>query len=382
MNKTIISSILLLGLIPLIIIPSSATPYTTPVLTSHNSTTVPFEDELTFSCKFPDSIPYTNQDILWGIQQSDIRRSDPGFIEPVSELRTNNDPWSVMPIDLGNLDIICWAFSSGSTVPATWFSLLHITVIPQLMSPVIAETNDKPKSSDRCNGDCIEPTFYKSKGKVIVKDAFTYNDYSIDVTENHVETPEIIANTNQTNFIILKVYDNGGVNNIKWVDVGFGMPGINYHIDNAEASIEVLLFNTEIEKLVIKDKYNLMDFGNVTSKIVDCGYQQRECLEVTIPHSFRDKFEHNIILIGSTDYRNNDISNYLNDGITINGESINDAPTDKIWRQKYLGNPESEWIEITRTDRINDIWISEDGLEFRHTGGGGFERVNPIDFEK
>ncbi len=386
LNKTIISSILILVIIPMVVLPAFAQmQFSIPEEVDSKTGEGQAGETFYFRCnvdnvdleKFRKNLPRIN----WFIKNVETGEMVEKTLPVAYFLAIRQD------LNEGTYEISCPIIDLTKSIETRVLTLkvtaneLVGPTPPKPICDMSDPTSYSSNSSDKCKGDCTDPTFYDSQHREIVKDAFTYNGFSTDVIKRHIETPEIIVNTNQTNFITLKVYDNGGVNNIKWVDVGFGMPGINYHISHAEASIEVLLDDAEIKELRITDKHNLIDFGNVTSQVVDCGYLERECIEVTIPHVFRDTFENNIILIGATDYRHNEVSNYLNDGITIDGDSINEAPTDKIWRQKYLGNSDWEWIDIVRTDRINDIWTSEEGIEFKGTHGGGFQRVNPITFQ-
>ena len=232
-------------------------------------------------------------------------------------------------------------------------------------------------SDDSGCSDCIDPTFYYSQHKIIVKDGFVYNNYSTDVIAEHTPTPFLITNVNQTNTMKLKVYDNFGTNAIKWIDVGFGIPSMNHPFAKSEATIEIEFSNNEIVNIEEKDELNLIDFGNITSNRVNCGHIVTTCLEVIIPHIFRDNFEYNMVVISAEDGDNNVVMNYLNDGIEIHGESINEAPTDRVWMQKYLGNTQWDWIDIVRTDRVNDIWTSDDGFEFTSLGGG-YTRIAPL----
>jgi len=228
--------------------------------------------------------------------------------------------------------------------------------------------------------DCIDPTFYYSRHKIIVEDGFRYNDYSIDVTDKHTATELIITPTNYTNYVILKVYDNGGIDNIKWIDVGFGSPGVDDSFDLSEVIIETRFLDNLIKSSIIKDKLNLIDFGNVTSQIVDCGYiDDEECIEITIPHTFRDVLSNNGIMISATDYYGNEKYHFINEGVKVIGNSLNELPTDRIFAKKYLAS-HAEWIDLVRIDRVNDVWISEEGLEFKRTEGNGFQRMIPLGF--
>ncbi len=231
-------------------------------------------------------------------------------------------------------------------------------------------------SSNGCD-DCIDPTFYYSQHKIIVKNGFSYNGYSTDVKSEHTETPPLITKINQTNIMKLKVYDNGGTDNIKWVDIGFGLANMNTSFEKAEVTIEIRLLNNVVQELKIHDPYDLVDFGDITSDVVDCGYVEENCLQVTIPHSFRDKFVNDMIVVKAIDYQPNEKIHYFNEGIHIEG-TPNVTPTDKVFIQKYLGNPDFEWVDIVRVDRSNDIWVSDDGLEFTSSYGGGYLRIAPM----
>lgn len=229
-------------------------------------------------------------------------------------------------------------------------------------------------SENRCD-DCIDPTFYYSQHKIIVENGFRYNDFSTDVTDRVTEIPLIETKINQQNKLILKVYDNRGTDNIKWIDVGFGIPKNYDNLDKAEVTLEIKFKNNNVIETKIHDPLNLIDFDVVESEVVNCGYIDEECLQVTIPHSFRDQLLNMKLLISTTDYEPNEKNHTISEGIHIQGNSIDPPPTHKLFIKKYLGTANSEWVVITLIDRPNGIWASEDGLEFISTHGGGFKRI-------
>ena len=232
--------------------------------------------------------------------------------------------------------------------------------------------------------DCIDPTFYYSQNRNIVQDGFRYNTFSTNVTGNlHTDIPLLFTYTNYTNFLTLKVYDNFGTNAIKWIDVGFGSSGPYDSIDNAEVKVEAKFSDSKIIKFdVFPDNQILINFGNATSRIVDCGYfGTANCLQITIPHRFNEELAYPGMVIYAEDHSGNEKSHYLNDGIEILGESLNEPPIDKIFIQKYLGDPSSEWVDILRIDRVDNIWSSEDGIMFKGTDGAGFQRITPLGFD-
>lgn len=242
----------------------------------------------------------------------------------------------------------------------------------------IASTSD----SGGC-GDCISPTFYYSQNRNIVQDGFRYNGFSTNVTGNlHTDIPSLFTYTNRTNFVTLKVFDNSGTEGIEWIDIAFSSSGKHASFDAAEVRVETKFSDNKIIKFdVFPENQKLINFGNATASVVDCGYEDEKCLQLTIPHKFNEKLKYPGIIILAVDQSRNDKSHYLNEGIQILGESLNEPPTDKIFIQKYLGDPSPEWVDIVRIDRVDNIWISEDGIEFKGTDGAGFQRITPLGFD-
>jgi len=194
--------------------------------------------------------------------------------------------------------------------------------------------------------------------------------------------PELITNTTRTNFITLKVFDNSGTDGIEWIEVAFGSPGENISFDQSEVRIETQFSdNSVVESFVYPEGQTLISFGNVTASVVSCGYEDEKCLQMTIPHTFNDELLYKAIMIRAIDEGGNEKYHYLNEGIKILGEPLYEPPTDKIFIQKYLGSPSSEWVDILRIDRVDNIWSSEDGIEFKGTDGGGFQRIAPLGFD-
>ena len=160
---------------------------------------------------------------------------------------------------------------------------------------------------------------------MIVENGFTYNGESVDVTDYHTDFPLITVVTNATNTATLKVFENNGVNNIRLVQFGMGMPELGSSLENAQTLVEVWLVGTEIEKIVQTDKNNLVDIIHATSSVVDCMTDDvRDCLQVSIQYIYRDQPKYNIMAINAMDIPRNPNTNYLNDGVLVMGESLNE----------------------------------------------------------
>ena len=215
-----------------------------------------------------------------------------------------------------------------------------------------------------CN-DCTPPTFGKDKnGKPIVSNGFMFNGNATDVTDYHTEFPLITVITNQTNTVTVKMYENNGVNNIRLAQFGMGMPEIGDSLSHAQTLLEIWLVGSEIEEIVKIDKNNLVDILNVTTSIVDCGYVGTEnCLQVTLDYIYRDQPKYNIMAINAMDNNRNAQTNYMNDGILVVGDSLNEpliqqtstSEAGKLYPQKV------GLVNLTLLDYKTDVWQDEYG---------------------
>ncbi len=183
----------------------------------------------------------------------------------------------------------------------------------------------KSSSGGGCS-DCIPPTFGKNKnGRLLVSEGFIFNDNAIDVTAFHTEFPLITVITNQTNIVTVKIYENKGVNNIRLVQFGMGMPEVRSPLNDAQTLLEIWIVGTEIDETFKIEKYNLVDILNATTSIVDCGYVGTDnCLQLTLEYVYRDQPKYNIMAINAMDNSRNGQTNYINDGILVIGETLNE----------------------------------------------------------
>jgi len=160
-------------------------------------------------------------------------------------------------------------------------------------------------------GDCIDPTFYYSQNRFIVQDGFRYNDYSTDLNATHTKISPLITNTNDTNFLTLKVYDNSGPNAINWIDVAFGSPGFYHSFDASDVTIQIEFSHGIMVESYIVDKQSLITFGDITTSVVDCGYMDENCLQITIPHTFTGNNTSGAIVVMAVDESKNKKYHYI-----------------------------------------------------------------------
>ena len=236
----------------------------------------------------------------------------------------------------------------------------------QITSLVLHDEEDESTSGGGCN-DCTPPTFGKNKnGILLVSDGFIFNGNTTDVTDYHTEFPLITVITNQTNTVIVKMYENRGVNNIRLAQFGMGMPEVRSPLSDAQTLVEIWIVGAEIEKIKKENNNNnnLIDILNATTSIVDCGYVGKDnCLQITLEYVYRDQPKYNIMAINAMDNSRNAQTNYMNDGILVIGDSFNEPPIQEtnVSKAGKLYPQKAGSVNLTLLDYKTDVWQDEYG---------------------
>ena len=247
----------------------------------------------------------------------------------------------------------------------------------QIIIPEIVKEETK-KMGGGCSGDCTAPTFYKNKhGVEIVKGGFDFNYSPVDVTDYHTPYELITVNTNQTYHLTLKVFEK----NLRFIQVGWGMPEIGAAFDNAEAVTTIYLnYDGTIKDVTTIDKHTLVDVVQYGITQGDCGYTEK-CHVIDLDFIFREKQKANVIAIQAVDMERNSATHYINDGIAVSGSSMNDPPTHKLFNKHSNQQTENLWIDLTRIDRVNNIWEDDSGVQYT-MDNGYYSKIIPDIFER
>lgn len=238
-------------------------------------------------------------------------------------------------------------------------SISLIVTEPTVTKPISPKKNG---GGSGCFGDCESPTGYKStSGQEIVKNGFIYNNNATDLTGYHTPYPKITVTTNATNNLTVKAYDNSGVHNIKWLQVGFGMPEIGSPLNDAQSMVTIYLKHGEIEKIIPTEDYPLVELGEISVEIVDCGYINTECLQISLDHIFRDQPKYDIVYVQWADNYGYSKTYYVNDGIEVIGESLNEPLELKVEVSKGGTHypQRAGTVELKLSDYKTDIWQDE-----------------------
>ena len=227
--------------------------------------------------------------------------------------------------------------------------------------------------SGGCDGDCTPPTFGNDKhGKQIVQDGFSYNGNKADVTDYHTEFPLITVKTHFTNTVTLKVYENNGVDRIKWVQFGLGMLEVGSPLNHAQTLVTIYLDDAKVESIEKQEKYFLVDIIDVNTSVVDCGYVEEECLQVSMNYIYRDKPKYNVMAINAMDTSRNSQTNFMNDGVLVIGDSMN-IPLETSTTSGNGGafyHQRAGAVELTLVDYKTDLWQDSYGYLWKMTKYG------------
>ena len=224
-------------------------------------------------------------------------------------------------------------------------------------------------SSSSSSSPTIGKTSYGSR---IVTNGFEYNGVAINADRYHTEFSLIETNVGDINTIKMKIYDSAGPIGIKRVELALGVPDIGlYH--EAEAFVEVWMQrgNITVQEIIIIDDKNLLENSNVLATVSQtyCSEDDAQCLLVEIQYSYRDPPTYNTISIKPVNWHNNAHQFYFNDGIHVDGDSINlpkeiDISASHATSTTHAG----ETLHLVQIDRAEHLWVDQYGYHWKIIG--------------
>ena len=234
----------------------------------------------------------------------------------------------------------------------------------------LAVTNDGFSDRTGDPGWRTKPTFGSSHitGDPIVSCGYSIDGRCTDVLDYHVNYTRQTIQTNSTHDFALKTYAQRGV---KQFELAFGVPDIGAPINNAEAVITIDLVRNYTEPSTHSiDKISYANKNNVIGQNATFAVSQVKCLPADLELDcirlditgvlFREEMYHVPFAIHATDYKLRGTINYLNEGILVQGETLNELPV--VTRStKSASQSEPLVIQLTRTDKLSDVWTDQFG---------------------
>ncbi len=277
---------------------------------------------------------------------------------------TIDDASSALTVINGNASFsgVLYTYDSTARTVTIWTS--HLSDF---------KVNTTSSGGSDSDSDSNAPTLGKtSSGAQLVTNGFEYNGLTVNVGRYHTEFPLIGTNVGDMNTIKMKIYDSAGPAGIKRVEVALGVPDVGlYH--EAEAFVEVWMQKDSIavKEIVIVDKLNLLEDSDVSSTVsqISCTGDVQQCLLVELKYSYREPPIYNTVSIKPVDWDNNAHQFYFNDGIHVDGDSINLPKEIDISTSHATGISNTvETLHLVQIDRAEHLWVDQYGYQWMIIG--------------
>ena len=187
-----------------------------------------------------------------------------------------------------------------------------------------------------CEGDCNPPTLGIDENlKRAVYKGFSYNNNPVDVELFYTPYPLITANVGVENLVVLKIYDDGGTQNIAHVGLGFGL-GKGESFNDSKATINLDIERDGTQTTTLYDPENALENVRIVTAKEPCSPLSKiQCLVVSIYHTFREPLNFNMVATYVWDFYRNSWQNYYNHGIEIVGDyESSKNQDDSIWNKR------------------------------------------------
>ena len=256
-------------------------------------------------------------------------------------------------------------------------------------APVPALNADNKKgNSDEWK---TKPTFgidWTSQAQ-IVDTGFVFNDIPLTITDNwHTDFNLTSGIVGENNIIHIKGY---APNDFKLITLSLGIPEVGKKYD-AESHIILNLNRNytapsdyEIMDIFHEQKENLVN-ENMTSaslskvKCMPTNNAER-CLDVEIAFTIMATLEHDVLAISAVDSKFRENVTFINRGVTFIGDSLLPAETYTLRISPNNQYPDGI-VELTRQDRLSQIWEDSDGYLWSQNEYDSFLQITVPDIEE
>jgi len=215
------------------------------------------------------------------------------------------------------------------------------------------------------------PTLGVNKyGQQIVDNGFSYNGNPVDSAFYNTAFPLIGTNVGVENVAKLKIYAHRGIDSIRHVALAFGLDKGQVFGDSNVVIEWDKLWNG-VELLNVIDPENALDNVRVVTSKGQCKEDSNSngCLIVEVFHTFRQPLENNIVGVYVWDDLRKGWNNYFNDGVEVQGESLNPPKQHQV-------SHKGELIQITETgkntaiDENGNNWFFNKSWEMEYVPSG------------
>ena len=225
--------------------------------------------------------------------------------------------------------------------------------------------------------------------KQIVDNGFTFNGYSLTVTDNwHTDFHLTSSLIGETNTVKIKTYS---ADPLKWINLYLGVPRLG-DVSDAESEIYLVVSRNytnpvdyDLDEINHYQKEGLVNENNTSASIskVKCQASDNDekCYEFTINFTVMAPLHEEVIAISAMDEKRRQHVTYINEGVEFTGASLLDAHTAKLM-QKKTNQGHAEIIELIQQDRRYNVWEDQHGYLWTLNEYGTWTQITAADFER
>ena len=221
-----------------------------------------------------------------------------------------------------------------------------------------------------------------SHGEKLVDCGYSMDKLCRDVLDYHVDYQRQSIITNSTHDYTLKTYAQNGLRSL---GIAFGVPSIGAPLSSAEAQIRVdLARDYDVPSTYVVENVEYINENNVIGQSATFEISRVKCLPTDERLDcvllnindvlFREQLYHEPFVISAMDSNRYATVHFMNDGILVYGDSMNEAPvhdlTTKLAHQRDLVQ-----LTLTRTDKLSDVWTDQYGHTWTKNSFGTWSYV-------
>jgi len=230
-----------------------------------------------------------------------------------------------------------------------------------------------------------KPTFgtYELTHEQAVSCGYSMDGVCRDVTDWHVDYERDVIRVNSTHDFALKAYSPIGY--LAQFQLAFGVPEVGSSISQAEAVIIVDLARNYTDPSTyqvagvsyLNENSVIGEDATIYLDLTECttGFEG-DCLRVSIDGVlFRERMHHEPFAIFAMDRDRRTATHYMNEGILVEGESLNPAPQETVGIKQHCNQHAAALIELVRTDKLGDLWEDQWGSIWTRNGHGTWLQI-------
>jgi len=260
--------------------------------------------------------------------------------------------------------------------------------LSQLLFKVGLEEKQEQEQNKKSNGGGNEsktrPTFGigHEVSNQLVNCGFTFDEKCYDIINNwHTDFNSTEIKTGETHTFIQKGYFPK-VMKLMGFNLGIAEIGKGY---DSELQIDVSFdYQGNITHIELNQDDTIIDTESlqVYNYKVSCDKSdtKKNCDAVSYTMTFLESLQYDIMAMQGVDQKNREQWTYLNDGFDVTGESLNEPIIDRIFNKSLSQQTENLWLELTRIDKVNNIWIDQHNIQYqKDSSGSNYSRISPLE---